>query len=216
MRITFMGTSVIERRAQQRSSVFVELGNGESFVFDCGSGVVSNYVAMGVPWSRMSKVFLTHLHGDHTSDLTHVFCFGPQGDRKFPLYIWGPSQSGIPNPAYVAGDPPTRSTSTTGRSSSASTSRDEPLAHGVAELRPHSLHGGRWRRLRHLRHGTRLARGQDREDLVEQCRIANPSESSDNWTAYQSNGVRISYFPCCTIAMDRSVIAWTGWTKGCR
>src|SRR5512133_116023 len=45
MRITFMGTSVIERRAQQRSSVFVELGNGECFVFDCGSGVVSNYVA---------------------------------------------------------------------------------------------------------------------------------------------------------------------------
>src|SRR5512139_2087115 len=105
MRITFMGTSVIERRAQQRSSVFVELGNGECFVFDCGSGVVSNYVAMGVPWSKMSKVFLTHLHGDHTSDLTHVYCFGPQGDRKFPLYVWGPSQSGIRNPAYVPGDP---------------------------------------------------------------------------------------------------------------
>jgi len=82
MRISFMGTSVIERRAQVRSSVFVELGNGESFVFDCGSGVVSNYVAMNVPWSRMRKVFLTHLHGDHTSDLTHIYCFGPQGDGK--------------------------------------------------------------------------------------------------------------------------------------
>jgi len=87
------------------AGLLVELGNGESFVFDCGSGAVSNYVAMGVPWSRMSKVFLTHLHGDHTSDLTHVYCFGPQGDRKFPLYVWGPSKSGIRNPAYDPGDP---------------------------------------------------------------------------------------------------------------
>jgi ribonuclease Z len=100
MRISFMGTSVIERRAQVRSSVFVELGNGESFVFDCGSGVVSNYVAMNVPWSRMRKVFLTHLHGDHTSDLTHIYCFGPQGDGKSPLYIFGPSRSGVPNPDH--------------------------------------------------------------------------------------------------------------------
>ena len=100
MRISFMGTSVIERRAQARSSIFVELGNGESFVFDCGSGVVSNYVAMNVPWSRMRKIFLTHLHGDHTSDLTHIYCFGPQGDAKSPLYIFGPSASGVRNPDF--------------------------------------------------------------------------------------------------------------------
>lgn len=100
MRISFMGTSVIERRAQVRSSVFVELGNGESFVFDCGSGVVTNYVAMNVPWSRMRKIFLTHLHGDHTSDLTHIYCFGPQGDGKSPLYVWGPARSGVRNPDF--------------------------------------------------------------------------------------------------------------------
>jgi len=102
MRISFLGTSVIERRAQVRSSVFVELGNGEAFVFDCGSGVVSNYVAMNIPWSKMNKIFLTHLHGDHTSDLTHIYCFGPQGDRKSPLFIWGPSRSGVRNPDYPA------------------------------------------------------------------------------------------------------------------
>jgi ribonuclease Z len=102
MRISFLGTSVIERRAQARSSVFVELGNGEAFVFDCGSGVVSNYVAMNIPWSKMNKIFLTHLHGDHTSDLTHIYCFGPQGDRKSPLFIWGPSRSDVKNPDYPA------------------------------------------------------------------------------------------------------------------
>ncbi len=56
MRITFMGTSVIPRRGQMCNSVFVETGNGDSFIFDMGSGVSANYVAMGIPYSRMDKV----------------------------------------------------------------------------------------------------------------------------------------------------------------
>lgn len=99
MRISFLGTSPVLRRAQQGSSVFVELGNGEAFVFDCGSGVMANYAAMQIPMSKMRKVFLTHLHGDHTSDLTHLYCFGPQQDGKSPLYIWGPSASGVEDPS---------------------------------------------------------------------------------------------------------------------
>lgn len=98
MRISFLGTSPLLRRAQEGSSVFVELGNGDSFVFDCGSGVMANYAAMQIEMSKMRKVFLTHLHGDHTSDLTHLYCFGPQQDGKSPLYIWGPSASGVEDP----------------------------------------------------------------------------------------------------------------------
>ena len=91
MRISFMGTSFLPRIAQQCNSVFVELGNGDSFVFDFGSGVSSKYVAMGVEYSRMTRVFLTHLHGDHMSDLVTLYCFGPSMDRKTPLHIYGPS-----------------------------------------------------------------------------------------------------------------------------
>ena len=77
MRISFMGTSVVQRRSQMCSSVFVELGSGDCFVFDCGAGVTVNYTTMQIPMSKMRNVFLTHLHGDHTSDLTHIYCFGP-------------------------------------------------------------------------------------------------------------------------------------------
>lgn len=98
MRITFFGTSPIPRRSQQCSSIFVETGSGDQFVFDCGSGTVSNYNAMGIPPSRMDKVFLTHLHADHMSDLTHIYCFGPSSDRKSPLYVWGPGKSNVPDP----------------------------------------------------------------------------------------------------------------------
>lgn len=91
MRITFMGTCYIPRLKQEANSVFVEVGSGDSFVFDCGSGVTSKYVACGVPYSRLDKIFLTHLHADHTSDLIFIYCFGPAMDRKTPLYVWGPS-----------------------------------------------------------------------------------------------------------------------------
>ena len=98
MRITFLGTWYCPRLAQDCNSVFVELGNGDSFVFDCGSGVMGKYNALGVPLSRMTKIFLTHLHGDHMSDLTHIYSFGPAYDRKIPLYVWGPTKSGVPDP----------------------------------------------------------------------------------------------------------------------
>jgi ribonuclease Z len=91
MRITFLGTSFLPRIKQECNSIFVELGNGEYFIFDCGSGISANYVAMGIPYSKMDKIFLTHLHGDHMSDLVTIYCFGPAMDRKTPLQIWGPS-----------------------------------------------------------------------------------------------------------------------------
>jgi ribonuclease Z len=93
MRITLMGTGwgSIIRPDQKGASVFVELGNGDSFVFDVGPGCGINYNVMQVPFSRMTKIFLTHLHLDHTSDLAWIYTFGPSGDRFTPLQVWGPS-----------------------------------------------------------------------------------------------------------------------------
>ena len=91
MRITFLGTSPIPRIAQAATSIFVEVGTGDSFVFDCGTGVTAKYIAMGIPYSRMDKIFLTHLHADHTTDLMFIYCFGPSGDRKTNQHVWGPT-----------------------------------------------------------------------------------------------------------------------------
>jgi ribonuclease Z len=93
MRITFLGTSCIPRLSQECNSIYVEVGSGDQFVFDCGSGVIAKYNALGVPMSKMNKIFFTHLHADHTSDLTHIYGFGPAEDRKSPLYIFGLSDS---------------------------------------------------------------------------------------------------------------------------
>lgn len=113
MRITFMGSMIPlpVRLAQAEMSVFVEVGwtpdptdqvyQGravDQFVFDCGAGSSANYAASLVGFRRMDKVFINHLHGDHMSDLTHIYTFGPSGDRKSPLYVFGQSPSLVESP----------------------------------------------------------------------------------------------------------------------
>lgn len=205
MRISFMGTSVVERRSQVRSSVFVELGNGETFVFDAGSGVVTNYVAMGVPWSRMRKIFLTHLHGDHTSDLTHIYCFGPQGDGKSPLYLWGPSRSGIRNPDF--GQPTQQYTN------------PEFFEDGTLDFVRHFREMNRWHTESQSFVGTRWRAGDggpeaegDGYDIYatelnwhdgssaywSTNTSLNPGNcwfASGNWVAYETPEARVSFFP---------------------
>ena len=99
------------RRAQAEMSVFVEVGwsndvndrvlprPGEGSVrLRLGAGVSANFAAAKVGYRRMDKVFINHLHGDHMSDLIHTYCFGPAGDRKSPLYVWGSEPTGVESP----------------------------------------------------------------------------------------------------------------------
>jgi ribonuclease Z len=91
MRITIVGSSPVARKTQSGTSIFLELGNGENFIFDAGPGTAANYTALGVPYSRMDRIFLTHLHCDHITDLPYIYGQGSMYDRKTPLHIWGPS-----------------------------------------------------------------------------------------------------------------------------
>jgi ribonuclease Z len=93
MRISFMGTTCIPMISQAAVSVFVELGNGDCFVFDMGTGSIVKYWAMGINMDKMSKIFLAHLHSDHMGDMPFVYGFGPSYGRLWPLYVWGPSDS---------------------------------------------------------------------------------------------------------------------------
>ena len=97
IRVSIMGSGWgnIVRRRQAACSIFIELGNGDSFVWDLGHGSFVNYNTMQVPYSRMDKLFLTHLHMDHCTDICSLYTFGPTtGDRFTPLKIWGPSGDG--------------------------------------------------------------------------------------------------------------------------
>lgn len=92
MRVTFMGTSPMIRPGQMNTSIYVELGNGDNFIFDLGEGSVANYVAARVALNEMKRVFITHLHVDHYGALPYLWMFrtwnGGWHDR---LRVFGPS-----------------------------------------------------------------------------------------------------------------------------
>lgn len=92
MRVTFMGTSPSIRPGQMNTSIFVELGNGDKFVFDMGEGAVSNYVAARVALNEINHVFITHLHVDHFGSLPYLWMFGTwAGGWHEQLTVHGPS-----------------------------------------------------------------------------------------------------------------------------
>jgi len=93
MRVTFMGSTYAPSQDQSGMSILVELGNGDKLVFDLGIGSLRNYNSMRVPFSAIDKVFISHLHMDHLSDLPYFLLFRPIYAGFTPLHIYGPSSS---------------------------------------------------------------------------------------------------------------------------
>jgi ribonuclease Z len=67
MRVTFMGTAPNIRPGQMNTSIYVELGNGDNFVFDMGEGAVANFVAARVALNQLKTVFITPLPAHHAA-----------------------------------------------------------------------------------------------------------------------------------------------------
>ena len=92
VRIVACGTGMpTARRAQAGTSFLVELGNGDKFIFDIGSGSMANIQSLMIPADFLTKVFLTHLHTDHWADLASLWAGGWTAGRTSPLEVWGPS-----------------------------------------------------------------------------------------------------------------------------
>ncbi len=92
MRIVACGTGMPNARPKQAAACWlVELGNGDKFIFDIGSGSAERLSAMKIPYDYLDKVFIGHLHSDHFGDLGDLWIGGVIGNRQRPLQVWGPS-----------------------------------------------------------------------------------------------------------------------------
>ena len=89
MRVVALGTGQPSPRPKQAASCWlVELGNGDKFLFDLGAGCHERLAAQKIPYDYLDKVFLSHLHVDHSADLASFWLGGTVMNRLTPLRVW--------------------------------------------------------------------------------------------------------------------------------
>jgi len=94
MRITALGTGMPNQtRAAVSISYLLELGNGDKFLFDMGMGSMGNLFSLRPDFSKLDKVFASHLHIDHVGDFMGLHIGGWLSGRYTPIHIYGPTGS---------------------------------------------------------------------------------------------------------------------------
>lgn len=92
MRITAIGTGMPNQSPSNVAASFlVELGNGDAFLFDLGTGATDRLAGLEVDYSKLDKVFASHLHTDHVGDVASLWVSGWLNGRYTPLHVYGPS-----------------------------------------------------------------------------------------------------------------------------
>ena len=92
MRVIACGTGMPNARPKQAAACWlIELGNGDKFIFDIGTGSAERIAASNIPYDYLDKIFLSHLHSDHFGDLDALWVGGVLAGRTKPLRVWGPS-----------------------------------------------------------------------------------------------------------------------------
>ena len=118
-------------RAQKSTAWYVELGNGDIFLFDVGSGSAENLFALRPDMHRIDKIFASHLHTDHVGDAAVVWVAGWLSGRYTPLHVYGPSGSApeLGTAAFVEGLKMTYAWDITGRSGTLPDAGGQIIAH---------------------------------------------------------------------------------------
>jgi ribonuclease Z len=92
MRVVALGTGMPNARPKQAAACWlVELGNGDKFLFDIGTGSAERLSAMKIPMDYLDKLFIGHLHSDQVGDFDALWIGGNVANRMVPLRVWGPS-----------------------------------------------------------------------------------------------------------------------------
>jgi ribonuclease Z len=93
LQITFLGTSSgVPTRSRNVSSIALRLPQrAELWLFDCGEGTQHQFLRSDLKVSQLSRIFITHLHGDHIFGLMGLLAScGLAGNVK-RIDLYGPS-----------------------------------------------------------------------------------------------------------------------------
>lgn len=93
MQITFLGTSSgVPTRSRNVSSLAVRLPQrSEVWLFDCGEGTQHQILSSEIKISQISRIFITHLHGDHIFGLMGLLASCGLAGNASRIDIYGPA-----------------------------------------------------------------------------------------------------------------------------
>jgi len=90
LEVIFLGTGgSIPTPKRALSAVAIRRKN-ELLLFDCGEGTQRQMIQAGVGFNRKTKIFITHMHGDHVLGLPGLLQTMSLLDRTKDLEIYGP------------------------------------------------------------------------------------------------------------------------------
>ena len=94
MKLTILGSgTVVPNGARNSAGYFVELPDAR-VMLDCGAGTVHALDRYGLPWERITHLFISHFHVDHVGELAAIFFafrYGMRSERTEPLTLLGPA-----------------------------------------------------------------------------------------------------------------------------
>ncbi|GAB1600258.1 zinc phosphodiesterase ELAC protein 1-like [Argonauta hians] len=91
LKVIFLGTGAAYPSPHRGASCLVLQNDGDSWVFDCGEGSQIQLMKSCVKPGKISKIFISHLHGDHLFGLPGLLCtISMNNARKKPVEIYGP------------------------------------------------------------------------------------------------------------------------------
>lgn len=90
MKIVFLGTSGSMPTPSRGSSAIAIRRKGDIILFDCGEGTQQRMVAARLGFRRSTRIFISHLHGDHILGLPGLLQTMTLLRRERPLHVYGP------------------------------------------------------------------------------------------------------------------------------
>lgn len=97
-RVTLLGTAGPSMSIDRAEAGTLVQAGTETLLFDCGRGVPERLSQLGI--NNVNKIFLTHLHSDHTQGLPVLWMSAWNGRGTNTLSIWGPGTD-VDQPAGV-------------------------------------------------------------------------------------------------------------------
>lgn len=101
--IVFLGTSQAVPTASRNHMAILLSYNNENILIDCGEGTQRQFRKAGINPGKITKILLTHWHGDHVLGLVGLFqtlvlsgynktleVYGPKGTKKFMKELISP------------------------------------------------------------------------------------------------------------------------------